>query len=177
MNSEVTKLLEKAWARRREEKYEDVESLLTEARSLCGEEDYDALGRIYHIYMQIDYDKGHLTKALVLCHQSLAYYKKLGIPERIAHSTRHLADLQCHLGQHVESENNYQKAINMYKESSTLHAGNLANALRGYAIVLENLNKLNEARTTWSEVKTLYQSLGIQAGVDEASKRMDALGL
>ena len=177
MKSEVANLLEKAWVKRREEKYEEVESLLAEARELCGEEDFDALGRIYHIYMQIDYDKGDFTKALDFCHQSLMYYKKLGLPEKIAHSTRHLADLQCHLGQHAESENNYQKAINMYKESSSLQAGNLANALRGFAIVLENLNKLNEARTTWSEVKTLYQSLGIQAGVDEASDRMDALGL
>lgn len=177
MNSNISRLLGEAWSKRSEGKYEDVASLLTEAREQCEVDDYDALGRIFHVYMQVDYDKGNLSKALELCQQSLAYYQKSGIIERIAHSTRHLADLQCHLGLHAESESNYLKAIKMYKKSPNLHAGNLANALRGFAIVLENLNKRNEAQATWSEVKTLYQSLGIQAGVDEASQKIAALEL
>ncbi len=175
MNSDVAKLLEQAWNKRRGEQYADAEALLIEARGLCGADDYDALGRIYHIYMQLDYDQGNLTKALELCQKSLSYYKKTNKPDRIAHSTRHLADLQRHLGLAAESESNYRKAMGMYKASPVQQAGDLANALRGFAIVLENRKKTDEAITAWRETKTLYQSLGLEAGVDEATQRLAAL--
>ena len=175
MSSDLAKLLEQAWSKRREELYADAEALLIKARDLCEEDDYDALGRIYHIYMQLDYDQGNLSKALELCQESLSYYKKTNLPDRIAHSTRHLADLQCHLGQNAESESNYQVAIGMYRDSPVHQAGNLANALRGFAIVLENRKKIDEAITAWRETKTLYQSLGLEAGVDEATQKLAAL--
>lgn len=172
MNREVATLLESAWSKRGEERYDEAHSLLMQARSLCADDDYHALGRIFHIYMQLDYDQGLLPEALELCLKSLVYYQKAGISDRIAHATRHLADLQRRLGQLDESESNYRKAIRIYKDSPTPPAGDFANALRGFAMVLERLNKPQAAIAAWREAKARYQSLGVQAGVDEASAKI-----
>ncbi len=97
--SKITMLLEEAWKRRREKKYEDARALLIKARGLCEDDDYNSLGRIYHIYMQFDYDQGNLSKALELCHKSLALYHKANNSDKIAHST---SNLQLAMGHTLE---------------------------------------------------------------------------
>ena len=173
--SAIAKLLDEAWRRRREENYEDARALLIKARGLCEEDDYNSLARIHHIYMQFDYDQGNLSNALELCHKSLAFYHKANNSDKIAHSTRHIADLQCHLGDDTSSESNYRTAISIYKDNPDTQAGDLANALRGFAILLEKRGKIQEAITAWEEAKELYQAGHVQCGVDEAGRKLVAL--
>ena len=173
--SKITLLLEEAWKRRREKKYEDARALLIKARGLCEDDDYNSLGRIHHIYMQFDYEQGNLSKALEVCHKSLAFYQMANNSDKIAHSTRHIADLQCHLGDDTSSESNYRTAISIYKDDPDTQAGDLANALRGFAILLERRGKRQEAISTWEEAKELYQAGNSRAGVDEAGRKIVAL--
>ena len=83
-DSQIMKLLEEAWSRRREGKYKDIRALLVKARGLCEHGDYDFLARVLHISMQIDYDQGNLSSALEQCQQSLALYRKAKNSDKIA---------------------------------------------------------------------------------------------
>lgn len=172
----IQQLLAEAWSERRVGNYEESRKLVSKARELCKEDDYNSLGRIFHIYMQFEYDHEKHAKALEFCQQSLEYYRKTKNANKIAHSTRHIADLQRHLGHRNDSELNYQKAIDIYRTSSDVSKLDLANALRGYGLLLENLGKIDDAIGVWEDVKELYSTCDIQAGVDEARDRLDSLG-
>ena len=90
-------------------------------------------------------------------------------------STRHLANLQRALGNDADSESNYREAIGIYKADSQTRIGDLANALRGFALVFEKRSKISQAKTAWEETKELYQSCNLQAGIDEANRKLDSL--
>ena len=174
-NSKIKELLAEAWIGRRQEKYDEAKSLVDEAQKLCSKSDYDSLGRIYHVYMQFESDHDNLLKALALCKKSLSYYKKTGNKNKIAHSTRHVADLERHLRREIDSERSYRTAIAIYRDNTNTYKGDLANALRGFAILLEKLKKFKEARETWKETKQLYQACNLLEGVSEAIKKLDSL--
>ena len=171
----IREILDEAWSKRRIGDYNGAKNLAKKAHERCADGDHNALGRIFHIYMQFESDNNHYVKALAYCQQSLGYYKKAGNIDKIAHSTRHIADLQRYLGQGVESESNYRKAINLYRKNPNTQKGDLANALRGFGIILENRKKLEEAKTTWEEVKKLYKDCNLPEGVDEANSRLNFL--
>ncbi len=174
-NLNINDLLEEAWVKRREEKYDDARHLVKEARRLCENDDYNSLGRIFHIYMQFESDHNNPSEALELCQKSLMYYKKAGNPDKVAHSTRHLADLERHLGYEADSERNYREAIGIYKGNSNTNKGDLANALRGFGLLLEKRGNTKEAIAVWKETKELYQACNLQDGVDEANQKLDSL--
>ena len=64
-------LLDKARSSRKEGKYEEALQLTKKAQQSCGEKDYDALGRIFHIYRQLETDQGNFSEALDLFTESL----------------------------------------------------------------------------------------------------------
>ncbi|MDH3650775.1 MAG: tetratricopeptide repeat protein [Saprospiraceae bacterium] len=175
MENSISELLRKAWVKRREEKYREARQLVVKAQGLCEDTDFDSLGRIFHIYMQFESDHNNHVKALELCEQSLTFYRKGKRPGRIAHSIRHVADLQRHLGKEVDAEYNYREAINIYRDQSDTSKGDLANALRGFGYLLEKIGKVREASAVWKEVKELYQACHLQDGVVEANRRLNSL--
>ncbi len=173
--SDLQQFLEDAWSRRREGNYEEARAQVLKAGEACRDDDYNTLGRVYHIYMQLEYDRDNFDDALVLCRKSVAFYEKSGDTDKIAHATRHLADLLCAVGNYAESESKYRDAIKLYDDSTLSHRGDIANALRGFAIVLEKGNKRQEAIAIWGRVRESYRECKLQAGVDEANQRLAAL--
>ena len=171
----IKELLEEAWVKRRDGKYHEARHLAEEAQKLCKDDDYNSLGRIFHVYMQFESDHNDPSKALELCQQSLAYYKKGGDPDKVAHSTRHIADLERHLGYVDDSERNYREAIGIYKCNPNTNKRNLANALRGLGLLLENGGNTKEAIAVWKETKELYLACNLQEGVDEANRILGSL--
>lgn len=174
-NSKIKQLLREAWAKRLEEKYDEARNLVKEAHRLCENDDYNALGRIFHVYMQFESDHDNPLKALELCRQSLMYYKKANNLNKVAHSTRHIADLERNYGNEDDSERNYREAIEIYRSNSNTSKGDLANALRGFCLLLEKRGKIEEAILVWKETKALYLACGLQEGVDEANLKLDSL--
>ena len=174
-NSNLKQLLEETWAKRGDEKYEDARNLVKEAHRLCKENDFNSLGRIFHVYMQFESDHDNYSKAIELSQRSLSYYKRANNLDRIAHSTRHIADLQYQLGKDAESEQNYRVAISIYRENPNTGIGNLANALRGFGLLLEKREKIKEAIDIWNETKVLYASINLQDGVAEANEKLNTL--
>ena len=173
--SKIESYLREAWTKRREVKYDEARQLLTQAHRLCDEADYQSLGRIFHVYAQFESDHDRHEKALAFCQQSVMNYEKAGNPDRIAHSTRHMADLQRELGQDANAAGNYRAALVLYRENPHTDKVDLANALRGFGLLLEKRNKMEEAITVWQETKELYLACNLQDGVDEANLRLEAL--
>ena len=172
-NSKIADLLEQAWTERREDKYDLAKTFVDEAHGLCSDQDYNSLGRIYHIYMQFEYDQDNFSKALELCQQSLGYYKKATNSDKIAHSTRHIADLERHLGNNESSELNSRIAIGIYKANPETYKGDLAKALGGFGELLEKRKKIKEAISVWKEAKDLYKACNIKEGVDAINQKLD----
>lgn len=174
-SAEIQDLLTEAWAKRRVEDYEAAKSLVTQARDLCAADDYASLGRIHHLYMQFESDHDKLEPAIEYCRQALAYYEKSGIPAKVAHSMRHLADLQTALGMGEEAVQHYREAIAIYRAQADTNPGTLANALRGYGLALELVGEKEEAKAVWLETRDLYAACGLEAGVDEALQHIESL--
>ena len=171
----IQSLLNKAWQERRNNNYDQARVLVDEALAECEKNDFLSLGRIFHIYMQFESDQDHYQKALEYSLQSIGFYQKAKDANKIAHSTRHLADLQFQLGQYQESESTYQQALTIYRKNANTNKGDLANALRGYGLVLEKLGKVKKAILVWKEVKQLYEAVDLEAGVEEAAAKLEFL--
>ncbi|NET34787.1 MAG: hypothetical protein F6K19_22635 [Cyanothece sp. SIO1E1] len=174
-STEIQDLLAEAWAKRRVEDYVAAKALVAQARELCTADDFASLGRIYHIYMQFESDHDNLAEAIAYCCQSVGYYARSGMPGKVAHSTRHLADLQRESGLGEEALQNYRASIAIYRSQSDVSPGNLANALRGLALALELVGEKEEAKMVWLETRDLYGACGLDAGVDEASQHIGTL--
>lgn len=171
----ISELLSEAWNKRRVGDYENARRLTFEAQDRCDPEDHHALGRIYHIYMQIESDHDQYLKAIEYSKKSVRHYELSHQADRIAHSTRHLADLQRKLKNYPQAELNYRKALDYYRHDLDVHSLHLANALRGFALLMEQTEKKQEAINAWEEVKQLYGSLALSEGVDEAKVRLEQL--
>ena len=175
VNLDVEKILQEAWKQRGEGNYEGSRKLVEEAQFISSEDDYNSLGRVFHIYAQFESDHGHYSQALTCYQQSLEFYKRAENSNRIAHSTRHIADTLRALGRVDESEDSYRTAIAIYRENSQTYAGDLANALAGYAEIVEQRSKTKDATTAWEEARGLYQACNIQSGVDMAIQKLKFL--
>ena len=174
-NEELNRLLAKAWAMRNNEQYYEAKNIVDGANQKCKRDDYNSLGRIYHIYMQIAFDQSNFDEALKNCKTSVIYYHKTENQAKIAHSTRHLADIQSQLGKIDEAERNYRESIEIYRKKNDSSFLDLANALRGHAILLEKKNEVLEAIKFWEEAKELYKECSIEAGVQEANSKLETL--
>ncbi len=171
---ELKAILDNAWEYRRLGNYQKCRDLLIQVHSSCQENDHIVLGRLFHIYMQIEWDHHRYNKALKFCKQALQHYLKSENLNLIAHSRRHLADLQRQLGMLEESEANYCQVLEIYGTSPSKD-GDLANALRGYGLLLERLDRPLEAQQLWLKIKEIYQMHHISEGVQEAIEALKRL--
>ena len=91
---------------------------------------------------------------------------------RLAHTVRHLADIYRHVNRLDDAEQCYREALQIYREHPEVGALELANALRGAALLEEKLARRDRAIAMWQEAKSLYETAGVAAGVEEASRRL-----
>jgi len=174
-NASIKELLTKAWEERRASNYDRVRALLHQAEEMCRADDFASFGRINHVYMQIESDHDRNQAALEFSKQSVAYYEKAQLSNKLAHATRHLADLYQALNQWDVSEDHYRKALAIYRLDPDTRQGDLANALRGFGTLLEQLGRKTEAISVWRETQALYQTCGLTAGVEEAKQHLEGL--
>jgi len=167
--------LDDAWKLRGKGEYKKVKALLQRVENGCHPDDFVVMGRVHHIYAQIERDHGNLKKALELYQKSLGIYQKSNIPEKIAHSMRHVADVQSGLGFLLESEQNFKSVIAIYRDTSDVRVLDLANALNGFGKCLEKLGKTREAIKILTEANQYYSDLDIRGGIEETNKKLSEL--
>jgi len=106
---------------------------------------------------------------------AVAGVRKANDPLRLAHTVRHLGDAYRHAGQTSESEACYVEALSIYRSRDDRNTLDLANAIRGYAVLKNETGHWEEARLLWQEAHDLYLSVGVTAGVAGSASRLALL--
>src|SRR2546423_11645944 len=93
-----------------------------------------------------------------------AIARAFGEPLLLAHRVRHLGDAYRRLGRAELAEPSYIEALSIYRQHEEARPLDVANALRGFAILKESAGARDEARRLWQEGHDLYGQVDVPAG-------------
>ncbi|HET9283644.1 MAG TPA: tetratricopeptide repeat protein [Candidatus Angelobacter sp.] len=134
---------------------------------------------------QIERDLHHSNEALHHYEEAVAVYRladhrladhrTADAPLKLAHTIRHIGDIHRHEGRTEPAESCYQEALAIYRAHTETQPLDLANALRGFALLKEALGESQQARALWEEAGKLYASVNVEAGVAESQRRLALL--
>ncbi|HEY4902971.1 MAG TPA: tetratricopeptide repeat protein [Candidatus Sulfotelmatobacter sp.] len=176
MIDKVDQLMSQALQARRENRFDDAKRDLVEAVVLCREaHEPGELARALADLGQIERDMHHNDAALRHYEEAVALYRDQGDPLKLAHAIRHVADIQRHVRNHQLAESCYDETLRIYREHPETPPLDLANALRGWALLKETMGEIEEARARWQEAGRLYADVHVEAGVTESNRRLKLL--
>ncbi len=176
MTDPANNLIQDALRARRENRFDEAKRALVEAVDICRRSGLRSeLAKALAGLGQIERDLGRNDVALQHYEEAAAIYRAEGLGLKLAHAVRHAADIQRHEGRYDQSEANYDEALRIYRTDDATSQLELANALRGMALLREETGKKEEARMVWREARDLYAAAGIDAGVSESSNRLKQL--
>ena len=106
-----------------------------------------------------------------LCYEeAVTLFRGVDQPLVLAHTIRHLGDVYQEQGRPDLAEPCYHEAIKLYRDHGDGASLDWANALRSLAVF-----RWEQTRALWEEVRHLYTSLNIEAGIKESASRLTAL--
>ncbi|MGC2694715.1 MAG: tetratricopeptide repeat protein [Candidatus Angelobacter sp.] len=176
MSETVDKLLSQAAQARREDRHADAKRGLLEALSLCRQaNDSMQLAQALAALGQIETDLGHADAALQHYGEAAAIYRNAADRLKLAHTIRHIGDIHRREGQPELAEPFYREALALYRADERTPPLDLANAIRGLAILKHAAAEIEEARALWEEARSLYTVANVKAGVAESSRRLALL--
>lgn len=94
---------------------------------------------------------------------------------RLAHAVRHLADAYCYAGHTTLAEPCYEEALSIYRNRDDGKPLDVANALRGFAVLKDAAGDTEEAQRLWQDAHDLYASVDVPAGIAESAARLALL--
>jgi tetratricopeptide (TPR) repeat protein len=122
---------------------------------------------------QIERDLGNAGEALKHYGAAVELRRNQDSPLLLAHTVRHVADiLREQQGQPEKAMLCYEEALEIYRGHAETAALDLANAIRGYALMTADLGDPEEAAFLWHEAMALYAECGVQAGVAESQSQI-----
>ena len=169
-------LFARALQARREHRFADARTSLMEAEALSRQAgDELGMARSFVLLGQIERDQNDLDAALKNYQEAVAIYRRKDDVQRLAHSIRHVADIHRHLGNSQFAESCYREALDLYRADAGTGQLDLANAIRGYAILKAQIGDGEQARLLWEEAGKLYAAVGVQEGAAESSRQLALL--
>ncbi len=173
MSEASNKLLQQALAARRENRLADARRDLVEAVDICRQagERLD-LAKALTSLGQIQRDLHHGDAALQLYEEAAALYRAEEDVLRLAHTVRHVGDIHRESKRPDLAEPCYREALDLYRGHERTPPLDLANAIRGLAILKDDAGEAEAARLLWQEARDLYASVNVEAGVAESSRRL-----
>lgn len=115
---------------------------------------------------QIERDLGEIAAALEHHQQAADVYRDLDAPQAVAHTVRHVADIERENGNLAAAARNYDEALLLYRSHPETNALDLANALRGYALLKGTTGHKEAAMAAWQEARVLYEQVAAETGLD-----------
>jgi tetratricopeptide (TPR) repeat protein len=109
------------------------------------------------------------------CKLAVAIVRKADDPLRLAHAVRHLGDAYYYAGRWPLAEPCYVEALSIYRRHENGKPLDLANALRSFAVLKDEVGATEEAERLWQEAHDLYVALNATAGVAESAGRLALL--
>ncbi len=169
-------LITSGYKARREGRLKDAEQLFSEAVGLSGgPADQAALAKSLTGLAQIKRDLENNTEALLHYRKAADIYRRLPDPLRLAHTVRHVGDILRSEGSIAEASPCYEEALRVYRQNPETSPLDLANAIRGFALLRTEAGETEQAKSLWQEARRLYEVENIQAGVQESDAQMDLL--
>ena len=107
--------------------------------------------------------------------QSSEIYRGLDNPLKTAHTIRHAADILREQKRTDQAVPLYSEALAIYRSHEKTPPLDLANAIRGFALLKEDAGDRAQALSLWREVAELYRLVGIDAGISESATRIQSL--
>jgi tetratricopeptide (TPR) repeat protein len=164
-----TALLHQGYEARFEHRLPEAHSLFTRAlararTSNSPEHIVQALVALGHT----ERDLANLGEAHLHYQEAAALYRTLDDPLKLAHTLRHLGDILQDQGHFDLAEPHYREALSLYRAHPEAPPLDLANALRGYAILKTETFKHRKALALWHEARVLYNTADVRPGVEEA---------
>lgn len=169
-------LIAHGYAARKEHRTEDAKRHFVEAIALSeNTNDRSGLARALAALGQIERDLHDLSGARRHYEQSVSVYRTLDSPLALAHTVRHLADILRGMGEPALAEPCYAEALEIYRCHEETQPLDLANTLRGYALLKTETREKPEALALWREAGNLYAQCKVEAGVAESSRQLALL--
>ena len=109
------------------------------------------------------------------CRLAVASLRKVDDPLRLAHTVRHLGDAYYYAGKWSLAEPCYVEALSIYRRHENRQPLDLANAIRSFAVLKDEVGAAAEAEPLWQEAHDLYVSLDVSAGIAESAARLALL--
>ena len=169
-------LLEQARRAKKERRLEEAAELFRKALTECVQSDSPALcATLYEELAYVERNLQDLNTSLKLYRQASRVYRDLGDPLKTAHTLRHAADVLCEQKRMDEAAPLYSEALEIYRKHKDTPPLDLANAIRGFALLKEGVGDRTQALSLWREARDLYELTGIEAGVSESGRRIGLL--
>ena len=109
------------------------------------------------------------------CKLAVASLRKVDDPMKLAHAVRHLGDAYYYAKQSAKADACYVEALSIYRSHEHTRPLDLANAIRSFAVLKDDVGADEEARRLWQEAHDLYVDLKAPAGVAESAARLALL--
>jgi tetratricopeptide (TPR) repeat protein len=176
MAESIDNLLHEAMRARRERRHEDAKQDLLSAAKLAraGGSPQD-LASVLTALGQVERDLNHLDTARNRYEEAAEIHRAEGNQLRLAHAIRHVGDILRHEKQMDRAEACYHEALAIYRNHRDTSPLEMANAIRGMAILSSELGRREQAQALWKEARDLYASAQVVAGVEESERRIAEL--
>jgi len=158
---------------RRDQRPDEARNCFSRALHLCRTSDDKLQTAQAHAGLgQIERDRKNIGAALKHYQIAVELLRKQDDPLALAHTIRHAADILLGEGNLEPAQRHYEEALAIYYAHENTPPLDLANALRGYALLMEESRKIEEATMLWRQAHALYDQLEIAAGVTESQSHL-----
>ena len=169
-------LIALAYGARREGRPQKAKQLFSDAVTLCrARGKQTTLAKALTGLGQIERDLKNPQEALCSYRAAEAIYRELADPLRLAHTVRHVGDILRGEGALDQARPCYEEALRIYREQDQTPSLDLANAIRGFALLKAETGEREQAKSLWQEARSLYQSEDVTAGVTESDAQIERL--
>jgi adenylate cyclase len=124
---------------------------------------------------QVERDLGETDFPLAHYEEAVAIFRGGNDPLTLAHAIRHVADILRESGRLAQAVPHYEEALDIYLAHDDPSPLDLANAIRGFALVKGELGEFGDAKLLWTEARVLYEGIHIEAGVAESDRQIGLL--
>ncbi len=146
--------------------------MFKEAVVVCREQlDQNGLAQALTELGRIERNRQNVSQAIQLYNEAAEIYRSLPSPLRFAHTIRHVGDMLREQGSSQalgRARTCYEKALSTYRAHTETPKLDLANTLRGFALLREQAGEKEAAAELWKEASQSYRAAGVQQGVKEA---------
>src|SRR3984885_16087695 len=152
MSETFQELFARGYQARRENRIADSRAVFIQAvRSAAEEGDRPSLAEALCGLAQAERDIGNLQAARLHYAGAATLYREIGPPARLAYALRHEADILREMCRPADAEPLYLEAETIYRQLGGQAVLDLANTLRGLALVNGSTGNLAQSKKLWTE--------------------------